>query len=151
MKRLRNPRVPRASQLLPRWNSRGSPSTQRAAEKSCRWPLLFSTSPIHDPGLSNERSEDRGGRLNYSKNLHARRPSVDSKSETTSALIPVWIPGLGAQDPLNEPTIQRVIKLQRAPTRSSGSDHVDFPVKSTSLRLPAAQLLLVFSIRIISL
>lgn len=63
-------RIPAASQLLLHRNnrtqrrSRSPQLTAAGAEQSCRWPLLFSTSPIHDPRVSNRRI---GGELSVRK------------------------------------------------------------------------------------
>lgn len=54
-------RITAASQLLLHRNnntqrcSRSPQLTAASAEQSCRCPLLFSTSPIHDPRVSNQR------------------------------------------------------------------------------------------------
>lgn len=62
----KNPRITAASQLLLHGNHSqrcSSLTTQRTAdsvEESCRWPLFFSTTPTHDPGLSDTERELAG-------------------------------------------------------------------------------------------
>lgn len=56
--------------------SGSSQHTADSAEKSCRCPLLFSTTPIHDPSLARkkERETDSIGTVSVRDNADNKRP-----------------------------------------------------------------------------